>query len=311
MIKLVFLGTSDAVPSKERNHTSILLNYKDENILIDCGEGTQRQFRKADLNPCKLTRILITHWHGDHILGIPGLLQTLNFSDYEKPLLIYGPKGTKEFMNQILKTFIFQGKFNIEVKEVGDSQVRSGSSESQAKGKFFENEDFYLEAKKMTHGVPCNAYTFVKKNKIRIDKEKLEKTKIQGPILQKLKQGKDIVYEGKKYLAKNLTYKEEGKKISFVFDTSFNKEIIPFVKNSDLLVCESTFGEELEKKAEEYHHLTSKQTAEIAKKSNSKKLILTHISQRYSKNPEQILKTAKKFFKNSFLAKDLDIVEVK
>ncbi len=297
MIKLVFLGTSDAVPSKERNHTSILLNYKDENILIDCGEGTQRQFRKADLNPCKLTRILITHWHGDHVLGIPGLLQTLNFSDYEKPLLIYGPKGTKEFINQILKTFIFQGKFNIEVKEV--------------ENKFFENEDFYLEAKKMTHGVPCNAYTFVKKNKIRIDKDKLEKTKIQGPILQKLKQGKDIVYNGKKYLAKNLTYQEEGKKISFVFDTSFNKDIIPFVKNSDLLVCESTFGEELEKKAEEYNHLTSKQTAEIAKKSNSKKLILTHISQRYSKNPEQILKTAKKFFKNSFLVKDLDIVEVK
>ena len=297
MIKLVFLGTSDAVPSKERNHTSILLNYKDENILIDCGEGTQRQFRKADLNPCKLTRILITHWHGDHVLGIPGLLQTLNFSDYEKPLLIYGPKGTKEFINQILKTFIFQGKFNIEVKEV--------------ENKFFENEDFYLEAKKMTHGIPCNAYTFVEKTKIRIDKKKLEKTKIKGSILQKLKNGKDIVFDGKKYLAKNLTYKEEGKKISFVFDTSFNKEIIPFVKNSDLLVCESTFGEELEKKAEEYNHLTSKQTAEIAKKSNSKKLILTHISQRYSKNPEQILKTAKKFFKNSFLVKDLDIVEVK
>jgi ribonuclease Z len=297
MIKLVFLGTSDAVPSKERNHTSILLNYKDENILVDCGEGTQRQFRKADLNPCKLTRLLITHWHGDHVLGIPGLLQTLNFSDYGKPFLIYGPKGTKEFMNQVMKTFIFQGKFNIEVKEV--------------EGKFFENDDFYLEAKKMTHGVPCNAYTFVKKNKIRIDKKKLEKTKIQGPILQKLKQGKDIVYEGKKYLAKNLTYQEEGKKISFVLDTSFNKDIIPFVKNSDLLICESTFGEEFEKKAAEYRHLTAKQTSEIAKKSNSKKLILTHISQRYSKNPEQILKTAKKIFKNSFLAKDLDIVEIK
>jgi ribonuclease Z len=296
MIKLVFLGTSDAVPSKERNHTSILLNYKDENILIDCGEGTQRQFRKADLNPCKLTRLLITHWHGDHVLGIPGLLQTLNFSDYSKPVIIYGPKGTKEFMNQVLKTFIFQGKFNIEVKEV--------------EGKFFENDDFYLEAKKMTHGVPCNAYTFVQKNKIRIDKKKLMKTKIQGPILQKLKQGKDIIYDGKKYLAKNFIYHEEGKKISFVLDTSLNKDIVPFVKNSDLLVCESTFGEEFEKKAGEYNHLTAKQTAEIAKKSNSKKLILTHISQRYSKNPESILKTAKKIFKNSSLAEDLEIVEI-
>ncbi|VVB82780.1 Ribonuclease Z [uncultured archaeon] len=296
MIKLVFLGTSDAVPSAERNHTSILLNYKDENILIDCGEGTQRQFRKAELNPCKLTRILITHWHGDHILGIPGLLQTLSFSGYEKTLFIYGPKGTKEFMNQIFKTFIFQGKFKIQIEE--------------AENKFFENEDFYLEAKKMTHGVPCNAYTFVEKTKIRIDKQKLQKTKIHGPILQKLKQGKDIVYDGKKYLAKNLTYKEEGKKISFVFDTSFNKDIVPFVKNSDLLVCESTFGEELEEKAGEYKHLTSKQSAEIAKKSNSKKLVLTHVSQRYNKNQADILKTAKKNFKNSVLAKDLDIFEI-
>ena len=296
MIKLVFLGTSDAVPSTERNHTSILLNYKDENILVDCGEGTQRQFRKAELNPCKLTLILITHWHGDHILGIPGLLQTLSFSGYGKTLFIYGPRGTKEFMNQIFKTFIFQGKFKIQVEEV--------------ENKFFENEDFYIEAKKMSHGVPCNAYTFVEKTKIRIDKKKLQKTKINGPILQKLKSGKDIVYDGKKYLAKNLIYKEDGKKISFVFDTSFNKEIIPFVKNSDLLVCESTFGEELEEKAGEYKHLTSKQSAEIAKKSNSKKLVLTHISQRYNKTQANILKTAKKNFKNSVLAKDLDIFEI-
>jgi len=296
MIKLVFLGTSDAVPSAERNHTSILLNYQDENILVDCGEGTQRQFRKAELNPCKVTRLLITHWHGDHVLGIPGLLQTLNFSDYNKTLFIYGPKGTKEFMNQMFKTFIFQGKFNIEVKEV--------------ENKFFENDDFYLEARKMTHGIPCNAYNFIVKNKIRIDKKKLEKTGIKGPILQKLKSGKDIVYDGKKYLAKNLTYEEEGKKISFVFDTSLNKEIIPFAKNSDLLICESTFGEELEEQAKEYHHLTAKQSAEFAKKSNSEKLILTHISQRYSKNPKQILDTAKKIFKNSSLAKDLDVIEI-
>ncbi len=297
MTKLVFLGTSDAVPSAERNHTSILLNHNEENILVDCGEGTQRQFRKAELNPCKITRILITHWHGDHVLGIPGILETLSLSDYNKKLFIYGPKGTKEFMKNVLKTFVFTEKYPIEVLEV--------------ENKFFENDDFYLEAKKMTHGIPCNAYNFVLKDKIRINKEKLKKTKIQGPILQKLKQGKDIVYEGKKYFAKNLTYKEEGKKISFVLDTSWNKEIVPFVKNSDLLVCESTFDAESEQRAKEYHHLTSNQSAEIAKKSNSKKLILTHLSQRYSKNPKSILEQAKKVFKNSFLAKDLDVVEIK
>jgi len=296
MLKITFLGTSDAIPSAERNHTAILLNYKEENILVDCGEGTQRQFRKAKLNPNKITRILITHWHGDHVLGIPGILQTLSFSEYNKTLYIYGPKGTKEFMRNLLTTFVFHKNFRIEVEEVD--------------GKFFETDDFYLEAEKMSHGIPCNAYAFVKKGSLRIDKKKLEKIKIQGPILKKLKEGKDIVYNGKKYLAKNLTYEEIGKKVSFVFDTSINERIVPFVKNSNLLVCESTFDAESEERASEFKHLTSRQSAEIAKKSNSKKLVLTHISQRYSKNPKKILDVAKKIFKNSILVKDLDEIEV-
>ncbi len=297
MIKVIFLGTSGAIPSAERNPTSVLLSYKNENILIDCGEGTQRQLRKAKLNPNKITKILITHWHGDHVIGLAGLLQTLSFSEYNKALDIYGPKGTKEFMKNLLKTFVFQKNFRINVQE--------------AEKRFFENEDFYLETEKMTHGIPCNAYNFVKKGILRIDKDKLKKTKLKGIIIKKLKEGKDIVYEGKKYLAKNLTYSEDSKKISFVFDTSFNERIAPFAKNSDLLVCESTFGTDLEDKAHEYKHLTARQTAEIAKKSNSKKLALTHISQRYSKNPKKILDMAKKIFKNSVLVKDFDVIDVK
>jgi ribonuclease Z len=296
-IKIIFLGTSGQFPTAERNCTSILLNYEKENILIDCGEGTQRQFRKAKLNPCKITKILVTHWHGDHVLGIPGLLQTLALSGYNKKLSVFGPKGTRIFMKNLLEMFAFRGKQLIEINEVD--------------GKFFETKDFYLESEKMTHGVPCNAYTFVKKGQIRIDKKKLKKYNLpQSSILQKLKQGKDIEYNGKKYLAKDLTYTEGDKKISFVLDTSINKKIIPFVRNSDLLICESSFGSELEKHAEEYHHLTSKQAAEIAKKSKSKKLILTHISQRYSKDYKKILNDAKKVFKNSFLAKDFDTITV-
>lgn len=296
-IKLTFLGTSDSIPSAERNHTSILLKYKEENILVDCGEGTQRQFRKARLNPNKITRILITHWHGDHVLGIPGLLQTLAFSNYRKTLYIYGPKGTKKFMREVMKAFVFSGKLKMHIKEVS--------------GKFFETNDFYLEAKKMTHGIPCNAYSFVEKGKIRLDKKKLKRTKLYGPILKKLKEGKNIIYKGKKYSPKNLTFEEKGKKISFVFDTAFNKNILPFVKDSNLLVCESTFGPEFEERASRYKHLTVRQTAEIARKSKSKKLVLTHISSRYSKNPKKILNAARKIFRNSVLVKDLDVVEIR
>lgn len=297
MIKITFLGTSDAIPSVQRNHTAMLLTYNKENILIDCGEGTQRQFRKARLNPCKITRILITHWHGDHILGIPGILQTLALSGYNKTLFIYGPKGIKEHIQDLLKLFPFRKEYNIETAEV--------------QGKFFETPEFFLEAKSMTHGIPCNAYSFVKKAQIRIDKNKLKKSKLpSGPLLQKLKQGKDIIYDNKKYLAKNLTFKENDKKISLVLDTSMNNSITPFVKNSDLLICESSFDSELQEKAEEHKHLTSAQAAEIAKKSKSKKLILTHISQRYSKDKKKIVNDARKIFAKSFLVDDLDVLEV-
>ncbi len=189
-IKLTFLGTAASIPTASRNHTSILLTYQGENILVDCGEGTQRQFRKAKLNPCKLTRMLITHWHGDHVLGVPGLLQTLALSGYNKTIYLYGPKGTKDFLNKITAIFAFVDKLNIEVKEVKD-------------GKFFESEDFYLEAKPMTHWTHTNAYCFVKKGERRIDKIKLKKSKLpSGPLLQQLKEGKDITFNGKKFLSK-------------------------------------------------------------------------------------------------------------
>ncbi|HLC77743.1 MAG TPA: ribonuclease Z [Candidatus Nanoarchaeia archaeon] len=296
-IKLTFLGTADQIPSSDRNHTAILLTYEGDNILVDCGEGTQRQFRKAGLNPCKVTKILITHWHGDHVLGLPGLLSTLSLSGYNKKLYIYGPKGTKEFVMEMLRVFGFKKNYEIVAEEVS--------------GKFYDNGDFYLEAESMEHGIPCNAYSFVKKGQIRIDKAKLKKLKIkEGPHLVELKKGKDISFNGKNYKAKDLTYKDEDRKISFVLDTRDNKKIIPFVKDADLLVCESSFEDGLKEQAHEHLHLTSTQAGEIAKKAKVKKLVLTHLSQRYEKNTKFILNEAKKVFKDTLVVKDFDSVSV-
>lgn len=293
-IKINFLGTSAQIPTSKRNHTAILLSCEGENILVDCGEGTQKQFRIAKLNPCKVTRILITHWHSDHVLGIPGFLSTLALSGYNKTLHIYGPKGTKEFMSDLLKMFNFQKKYKIVVEETNG-------------GKFYETKEFYLEAEKMHHGIPTNAYSFVIKNKLRLNKNKIEKSKLPfGPLLKNLKEGKDITYLGKKYKAKDFLYGEKGKKVSFVLDTLFNDKIISFVKDSDLLICESSFSSNLNEQAKEHLHLTSKQCGEIAKKSKSKKLILTHISQRYENNYQELLKDAKKEFKSVSIAKDFD-----
>jgi len=198
----------------------------------------------------------------------------------------------------MLKLFNFQREYKIEIEEVF--------------GKFFENKDFYLEAKEMNHGIPCNAYNFVKKGRIRIDKVKLKKSKLpSGPLLVKIKQGKDLIYQGKKYRAKNLTFKEEDIKISFVLDTMNNNKIVPFVQGASLLISEASFGKELEDHAKEHKHLTSEQVGKIAKKAKVKELVVTHISQRYENKLNQILLEVKENFKKVILARDLESVEVK
>lgn len=295
-IKITFLGTANAVPTQKRNHTSILLTYKDENILIDCGEGTQRQFRYAQLSPSKITKILITHWHGDHILGLPGLFQTLAMSEYHKTLQLYGPKNSSYFIDQIAK--FVNIKIPLKIHNIEH-------------GIFFDSKEFYLEAFPMTHDTPTLAYSFVLKDKLRLDKKKIKALKIpNSPLLGDLQAGKDIIYEKKKIKAKEVAYLQKGKKITFILDTSQNQNTLKIAQDSDLLICESTFSKEEEKIALEYKHLTSTQAADIAKKSKSKKLILTHISQRYEHNPKIILNEAKRVFKNTFLVNDLDVLEI-
>jgi len=294
---LTFLGTSQAIPTRSRNHTAMLLRYEDENILVDCGEGTQRQFRKADINPCKLTKILITHWHGDHILGIPGLLQTLALNNYNRTLDIYGPSGTKRFIETMLSMFIFEGKIDIKVHEVDEGTIY--------------NDKFILKAYRMDHGIRALAYSFEEKPKTRMDVAKIKKLGLKGPIIGKLQRGEDIVFNGKKILSKKVTYVQEGKKISFIMDTALNENCFKAAENADVLVCESTYMKADEDKADNYKHLTAERAAMIAKKSKAKSLYLTHVSQRYEIHEAAVLKEAKKVFKNSFLPRDLDSVEIK
>jgi len=297
-INITFLGTGCAIPTKRRNHQSTLIQYKSENILIDCGEGTQRQMRIAGVNPCSITRLLITHWHGDHTLGIAGLLQTLALNGYNKKLEIYGPKGTKQFMELYLSLFVNQGQIKIEVHEVSSNIL-------------VNEEDFLIETREMKHNALCFAYSFIVKERLRLDKTKLKKLKIpNGPLIGELKKGKTIAFNKKKINGKSLLYKEEMKKVTIIPDTSMNLNSIELAKNSDLLISESTFSEKEEENATATFHLTSKQAATIAKKSNSKKLILTHFSQRFEKDPSILLKEAKTIFKNTILAEDFLHLEI-
>jgi len=279
---------------------SILVNYKNENILIDCGEGTQRQFRKAGINPCQLTRLLITHFHGDHVFGLPGIFQTLGLNNYQKTLYIYGPKGTKRFIEKIYEAFIHTKKINMKVEEVS--------------GTFLQTPDFSLSALPLEHDTPTNGYMFEEKDKLRINKEKLKKLKIPSiPELGKLTQGKDITINNKTLKSKDLTYKQKGRKISFILDTRLCNNAKKLAKDSDLSIIEATFleGSENGKNlANEYFHLTSAQAAKLAKQNKVKQLILTHFSQRYEHKENMLLHEAKKIFPNTKISEDLMTVEV-
>ncbi len=140
MMEVIFLGTSSMVPTKDRNQSSVLIRYKNHGILIDVGEGTQRQMKKANIPITRITKILITHWHGDHVFGLPGIISTLGASEYTKKLEIYGPKGTKKHFEAMFKAFVFDKRINMEIKEVKE-------------GKFFENDEFILEAMSLEHGL--------------------------------------------------------------------------------------------------------------------------------------------------------------
>jgi ribonuclease Z len=297
-ISITFLGTGSAVPTKRRNHPAVLLQYKDENILFDCGEGTQKQFRIAEISPCKTTRIFITHWHGDHVFGLPGLLQTLALSNYSKTLHIYGPRGTKQFVETYEKLYLRKGEtFPIQIHEISSSKV-------------LEEKEFQIDAQEMSHDSPCLAYSFTLKEKNRIDKKKLQKLKLpnNSPLIGELQRGKTITFENKKIDGKKLIYSEPQRKITYIMDTRLNQGAIKLAEDSNILICESTYSKEEEEQAKEYAHLTSVQAAEIAKKSKSKKLFLMHLSQRYE-NPKIILDEAKKIFKDVKVAEDFDNIQ--
>jgi len=157
-VKIIFLGTGNAIPTKKRNHTGILVNFANETILFDCGEGIQRQFRNIKIKPTKLTNLFITHWHGDHILGIPGMLQTLAMSNYQKTLNIYGPVGTKHYIN-LIKELLKYITIKFKVFEV-------------QQGICIDTPTFSIESLPMIHDTPTLAYSIIIKNKIRINKEK-------------------------------------------------------------------------------------------------------------------------------------------
>ena len=290
-MQITFLGTSSMVPTKERNQIAVFLSYDSEGILFDCGEGTQRQFKIAGISLTKITKILISHWHGDHVLGLPGSIQSLSSMDYKDRLEIYGPAGTKKRMDKMFEAFVFDKRLSFVVKE-----IKSGI--------FFENNEFQLEAYELEHGIETLGYRFIEKDKRKIDMKKVKKLNIPiGHLLGKLQQGKTIENNGEKISPEDVTYVEAGKNIAYITDTLLCDNCYRIADNVDLLICEATYSSKLVDKSEEYGHMTAKQAAQIANKSNTKQLVLIHFSARY-KNTQELEEDARDIFDNVICAKD-------
>lgn len=257
------------VPTKERNHSAVFIRYKSEGILLDCGEGTQRQMKLAGIALPDVTKIFLSHWHGDHVLGLPGLLQSLSASGYEKVLKIWGPKGSKKRIEKMMEAFVFEINFEIEVNEL-------------LSGICLDTLDFYIEAEELDHGIPTFGFRFVEKDRRRIKVSEVKKLGIpEGPLLGDLQKGKNVEFKGKKILAKDVTYVVAGKTLAFIWDTILCENCYKLAKDADLLVCEAAYASALEDKAIERKHLTAQQAGLIASKSEVKRLILTHFSARY------------------------------
>jgi ribonuclease Z len=296
-MEIVFLGTSCMVPTKERNHQGIFISYKEEGILADCGEGVQRQFKIADIKPTKISVILISHWHGDHVLGLPGLLQTLNSSGYEKKLRIYGPKGTKEQFAHMFKAFSFVIGFEHEIIELDGHGT-------------IDLKDIVVDALALDHSIPCLGYSIREKDKRKIKIPFIKKHEIpDGPLLGSLQDNKEIVWKGKKISPDDATYIVKGKKVTIILDTVPCNNALVLARDSDVLISEAVYVQDLFHKSEEYKHMTAHQAAELCSKSNSKMLILTHFSQRY-KTSEPLVEEAKNVVSDVVAAHDFMKVRI-
>lgn len=305
-MELQFLGTGAGVPARLRNVTSIalkLLDERNEIWLFDCGEGTQQQILQTNIRPRKINKIFITHLHGDHIFGLPGLLSSRSFQGGEENLEIYGPVGIKEYVLTSLRISESKLSYRIIFKELKNDDI------------IFEDKKFKVIAKKLDHRIASFGYRIEEKDlpgELLIDKVRAAHIP-EGPVYAQLKRGEKVVlddgriFEGKDFIAPA----KKGRIVTILGDTRQTEAIATLAKNADVLVHESTFGKNEEKMAHSYYHSTSTQAATVAKEQGVQQLLLTHISARYVGNAGYQLQTeARAIFNNSRLVWDLDIIKI-
>lgn len=301
MLEVIFLGTGSGIPSRARNHSSILLRYEGDNMLWDCGEGTQRQMITGRYSFMKVDRIFITHWHADHWAGIIGLMQTMNLEKRKKPLYIYGPDAER-FVGDILDMDYWGPRFRVIPKTV---PYEGDEITTLVKTKMYE-----VSSTPVVHSVPAVAYCFEERGRWNVDIRKAGKFGLkQSPLVGKLKRDGSITLKGKKITLKQVGVYKKGVKAVYSGDTRPCKTLMNLAQDADLLIHDATFGKE-DNELKDRPHTMVKDAAKTAKQANVKELVLTHFSRRYT-DLKPLEKEAKSVFRNSRLAKDFMEIKLK
>jgi len=299
-MKLVFLGTSAAQPTENRGLSCICLEKDGEIMMFDAGEAAQISFMKSGLGWNKKMKLFVTHMHGDHCVGILGLLQTMSMQNRTETLEIFGPSGIEEFIGANIKILNFGLSFPVLITTIKE-------------GKIFEDEKFSMYVCKANHSVAAFSYLFEEKDKPgRFHLEKAKDLGIpEGKLWSELQSGHEIMINERIIKPEQvLGEKRPGKKIGISGDTMPTKDLEKFFENCDYLVFDSTFLDEEKQRAQDTCHSTAKQAATLGKNAKVKNLILTHFSARY-KDETGHLKEAQEIHNSVITAKDLLEVEIK
>lgn len=301
-MELQFLGTGAGVPAKMRNVSSIalkLLDERNEIWLFDCGEATQQQILNTTIRPGKIKKIFITHLHGDHIFGLPGLLTSRSFQGGEDELTVYGPKGIKRFIDASISVSYSKLSYPLKVVEFEEDGV------------LFADQQFKVEAMRLEHGIPSYGFRMTEADQIgELKADELKALGVPfGPVFGRLKRGEVVtledgrVIDGKDYVSEDI----KGRVVVICGDTRFTPKSITLAQNANVLVHEATYEADKEKTARQHFHSTSKQAATIALEANVQQLYLTHISARYlGHQVSQLEQEARKVFPKTKVVKDFD-----
>jgi ribonuclease Z len=299
-LKLLFLGTSAARPTAERNVSALVLTRGGETLLFECGEGTQRQMMRYGVT-FALGEVFFTHFHADHFLGIIGLVRTLGLQGRTDPMRLTGPKGARKLLGQALALGVERPVFEVEIVEVEPDQVLA-------------RDGYELKVFGVEHGGGAVGYALVEQNRLgRFNPDRARELGVpEGPLWGKLQRGQAVrLDDGREVTAETIVgAPRPGRKLVYSGDTRPCPATIEMARGADLLVHEATFGEEEKDRAKETAHSTAREAAEVAKLAGVRRLVLTHLSARYSRDPATLADEARAVFPETVVAKDGFEIEV-